>query len=68
MERRRKHWAMARDFDHGASGGRVDIDSGSSLLVGGSSRPGKDGWTLEAKIKNVRRVGDPTRYCVANKC
>ena len=26
----------------------------------------KDGWTLETKIKNVRRVGDPIRYCLAN--
>ena len=32
-------------------------------------RIGKDGWTLEAKIKNVRRVGDPIRYCLgSNKC
>jgi hypothetical protein len=32
-------------------------------------RIGKDGWTLAAKIKNVRRVGDPIRYCLgSNKC
>jgi hypothetical protein len=31
-------------------------------------RVSKNGWTLEAKIKNVRRVGDPIRYCLANKC
>src|SRR5262249_54922530 len=31
-------------------------------------RVGKNGWTLEAKIKNVRRVGDPTRYCLINEC
>jgi hypothetical protein len=30
---------MVLDFDHGASGGRMDVDSGSSLLAGGSSRP-----------------------------
>ena len=28
----------------------------------------KDGWMLETKIKNVRRVGDPIRYCLANRC
>jgi hypothetical protein len=26
------------------------------------------GWTLEARIKNVRRVGDPIRYCLLNEC
>jgi hypothetical protein len=31
-------------------------------------RVSKDGWTLEAKIKNVRRVGDPIRYCLLNEC
>jgi hypothetical protein len=25
-------------------------------------------WFSWAKIKNVRRVGDPIRYCLANKC
>jgi hypothetical protein len=31
-------------------------------------RVSKDGWTLEAKIKNVRRVGDPIRYCLLYEC
>ena len=31
-------------------------------------RVSKDGWMLEAKIKNVRRVGDPIRYCLLNEC
>jgi hypothetical protein len=28
----------------------------------------KDGWTLETKIKSVRRIGDPPRYCLQNEC
>ena len=31
-------------------------------------RVSKAGWTLEAKIKNVRRVSDPIRYCLLNGC
>jgi len=27
LERRRKHWAMVRDFDHGAGGGYRDVDT-----------------------------------------
>jgi len=42
--------------------------AGLTWLEDDEIRVGKDGWTLEAKIKNVRRVGDPIRYCVANKC
>ena len=42
--------------------------AGLTWLEDDEIRVGKDGWTLEAKIKNVRRVGDPIRYCGANKC
>ena len=42
--------------------------AGLTWLEDDEIRVGKDGWTLEAKIKNVRRVGDPIRYCLANKC
>jgi hypothetical protein len=42
--------------------------AGPTWLEDDEIRVGKDGWTLEAKIKNVRRVGDPIRYCLANKC
>src|SRR5262249_7858009 len=42
--------------------------AGLTWLEDDEIRVGKHGWTLEAKIKNVRRVGDPIRYCVANKC
>jgi hypothetical protein len=42
--------------------------AGLSWLEDDQIRVRKDGWTLEAKIKNVRRVGDPIRYCLANKC
>ena len=37
--------------------------AGLTWLEDDEIRVGKDGWTLE-----VRRVGDPIRYCVANKC
>ena len=42
--------------------------AGLTWLEDDEIRVGKDGWTLEAKIKNVRCAGDPIRYCVANKC
>jgi hypothetical protein len=42
--------------------------AGLSWLEDDEIRISKDGWTLEAKIKNVRRVGDPTRYCLATEC
>jgi hypothetical protein len=42
--------------------------AGLSWLEDDQIRVRKDGWTLEAKINNVRRVGDPIRYCLANKC
>jgi hypothetical protein len=42
--------------------------AGLTWLEDDEIRVGKDGWTLEAKIKNVRRVGDPIRYCLGNKC
>jgi hypothetical protein len=42
--------------------------AGLSWLEEDEIRVAKNGWTLEAKIKNVRRVGDPIRYCLANKC
>src|SRR5262245_66134188 len=42
--------------------------AGLTWLEDDQIRVNKDGWTLETKIKNVRRVGDPIRYCLANKC
>jgi hypothetical protein len=43
--------------------------AGLSWLEDDEIRVSKNGWTLEAKIKNVRRVGDPIRHCLlANKC
>ena len=42
--------------------------AGLTWLEDDEIRVSKDGWTLEAKIKNLRRVGDPIRYCLANKC
>ena len=42
--------------------------AGLSWLEDDQIRVCKDGWTLEAKIKNVRRVGDPIHYCLSNKC
>jgi hypothetical protein len=42
--------------------------AGLSWIENDEIRVNKNGWTLEAKIKNVRRVGDPIRYCLANKC
>jgi hypothetical protein len=42
--------------------------AGLTWLEDDEIRVRKDGWTLEAKIKNARRVGDPIRYCLANKC
>jgi len=42
--------------------------SGLTWLEDDEIRVSKDGWTLEAKIKNVRRVGDPIRYCLLNEC
>jgi hypothetical protein len=39
---------MAREFDHGPNGGRLDVvDSGSWSLAGGSSRPFEPGPLLE---------------------
>jgi hypothetical protein len=42
--------------------------AGLTWLEDDQIRVSKDVWTLETKIKNVRRVGDPIRYCLANKC
>jgi hypothetical protein len=42
--------------------------AGLTWLEEDEIRVGKDCWTLEAKIKNVRRVGDLIRYCLGNKC
>src|SRR5262249_38092658 len=42
--------------------------AGLSWLEDDEIRVRKDGWTLEAKIKNTRRIGDPTRYCLINEC
>jgi hypothetical protein len=42
--------------------------AGLTWLEDDEIRVSKDGWTLEAKIKNVRRVGDPIRYCLLNEC
>jgi hypothetical protein len=42
--------------------------AGLTWLEDDEIRVGKDGWTLEAKIKNVLRVGEPIRYCLGNKC
>jgi hypothetical protein len=42
--------------------------AGLTWLEDDQIRISKDGWTLETKIKDVRRVGDPIRYCLANKC
>jgi hypothetical protein len=42
--------------------------AGLTWLEDDEIRVGKDGWSLEAKIKHVRRVGDPIRYCVTSKC
>jgi hypothetical protein len=58
IERRRASW-LANFSCSGA---------GVSWLEEDEIRTSKSGWTLEAKIKNVWRVGDPIRYCLANKC
>jgi hypothetical protein len=42
--------------------------AGLSWLEEDEIRVTKNGWTLEAKIKNVRRVGKPIRYCLRDKC
>jgi hypothetical protein len=42
--------------------------AGLTWLEDDEIRVSNNGWTLEAKIKNVRRVGDPTRYCLLNEC
>ena len=42
--------------------------AGLTWLEDDEIRVRKDGWTLETKIKNVRRVGDPIRYCLLNEC
>jgi hypothetical protein len=42
--------------------------AGLTWLEDDEIRVSKDGWTLEAKIKNVRRVGDPIRYCLLYEC
>jgi hypothetical protein len=55
---------------HGAAWRATFDCSGAGLtwLEDDQIRVNKDGWMLETKIKNVRRVGDPIRYCLANKC
>ena len=42
--------------------------AGLTWLEDDQIRISKDGWTLETKIKDVRRVGDPIRYCLLNEC
>jgi hypothetical protein len=42
--------------------------AGLKWLEDDEIRVSKDGWTLETKIKKVRRVGDPVRYCLLSKC
>ena len=42
--------------------------AGLTWLEDDEIRVSKDRWTLEAKIKNVRRVGDPIRYCLLYEC
>jgi hypothetical protein len=42
--------------------------AGLTWLEDDEIRVNNNGWTLEAKIKNVRRIGDPTRYCLLNEC
>jgi hypothetical protein len=42
--------------------------TGLKWLEDDEIRVSKDGWTLETKIKKVRRVGDPVRYCLLSKC
>jgi hypothetical protein len=42
--------------------------AGLSWLEDDEIRVSKDGWRLKAKIKHVRRVGDPVRYCLTSKC
>jgi hypothetical protein len=37
---------MVRRFDHDADGVRIDVDSGSWSLAGGSSRPFEPGTVL----------------------
>jgi hypothetical protein len=44
---------MVLEFDRGASGGRMDVDSGSRSLAGGSSRP----FELEPLLWPLARVG-----------
>ena len=57
-----KHQGAAWLASFGCSG------AGLSWLEDDEIRISKDGWTLEAKIKNTRRIGDPTRYCLINDC
>jgi hypothetical protein len=57
-----KHQGAAWLASFGCSG------AGLSWLEDDEIRISKDGWTLEAKIKNTRRIGDPTRYCLINEC
>jgi hypothetical protein len=42
--------------------------AGLKWLEDDEIRVSKDGWTLVTKIKKVRRVGDPVRYCLLSKC
>jgi hypothetical protein len=42
--------------------------AGLTWLEDDEIRVSKDGWTLEAKIKKVLRVGDPIRYCLLYEC
>jgi len=42
--------------------------AGLSWLEDDEIRISKDGWTLEAEIKNTPRIGDPTRCCLINEC
>ena len=42
--------------------------AGLTWLEDDEIRVTKDGWTLETKIKSVRRIGDPLRYCLQNQC
>src|SRR5262249_7061721 len=60
LERRRKHWAMARDFKHRSSGARMDFDSGFGSLPCKSCRPFEQGplsWPLIGVVISCMLAG-----------
>jgi len=80
LERRRKHWAMARDFKHRSSGARMDFDSGFWSLPCKSCRPFEQGplsWPLIGVVigcmlaglhprdKSCRRAGRSSPWIAA---